>query len=313
MRVLFMGTPDFAARVLESVFASSHTVVAVVTQPDRPRGRHRKLVSSPVKQLALSVPVPVLQPETADDDSFVSRAAGFGADIVAVAAYGKILRQNFLSIPSRGCVNLHASLLPAYRGAAPVAASIAAGETETGLTTQLMDEGMDTGDILLQKPVAIKPDETAGELLARLAPIGGELLVDTLDGIEAGTVVPVPQDHEKASYCRTLRKADGLIDWRLTARQIHNHVRAMNPWPVAFTSYKGKTIRVWKTRLVESTVAVDAEPGTVVAVEKQGISVAAGDGTILVVELQAQGSKRMSAHAFTLGHKLNLQGRFEQD
>jgi len=309
-----MGTPQFSARVLERILAASHTVCAVVTRPDRPKGRSRKPIPSPVKQTALDAELDVLEPaERASDDSFVRSAADFGPDIVAVAAYGEILGSNFLSMPPRGCVNLHASLLPAYRGAAPVPAAIAHGETETGLTTQLMDEGMDTGDILLQKRIDIGPDETAGELLDRMAHIGGDLLVETLDAIEAGTVTPVPQDHDRATYCKMLRKSDGLIDWARSAREIHNHVRAMNPWPVSFTRLRDQTVRVWATQVLHSPGTARAQPGTVLAVDRPGITVATGDGTILITELQAQGSKRMSAHAFTLGHRLSPQARFTTD
>jgi len=310
MRVLFMGTPEFSARALERLLSSSHTVCAVVTQPDRPKGRSRTPVPSAVKQVALDAGVPVLQPERASAESFVASLAEIQPDIVAVAAYGEILRRNFLAMPARGCINLHASLLPAYRGAAPVPAAIACGEIETGLTTQLIDEGMDTGDILLQKRIEIRPDETAGELLDRMAPIGGKLLVETLDGIEAGSVTPVPQDHTKATYCKMLEKADGIIDWNRSAREIHNHVRAMNPWPVAFTKLPGKTVRIWATQVKEPTGTSNTTPGAVLAIDKLGITVAAGDGSILLTELQAQGSKRMSAHAFTLGHRINVHDRF---
>jgi len=176
-----------------------------------------------------------------------------------------------------------------------------------------MDEGMDTGDMLLQKRIEIWPDETAGELLERMAPSGGELLVATLDGIEAGTITPVAQDHDKATYCKMLRKSDGLIDWTRTAHEIHNHVRAMNPWPVAFTQLRGQTVRVWATRVIERAAGTDARPGTVLAIDKSGITVAAGAGTVLLTELQAQGSNRMSAHAFTLGHRLDAQERLGSD
>ncbi len=310
MRVLFMGTPEFAARALERLLSSAHTVCAMVTQPDRPKGRSRVPVPSPAKQVALDAGVPVLQPDRASADEVVASMAGFQPDVIAVAAYGEILRRNVLTIPARGCVNLHASLLPAYRGATPVPAAIAHGETETGLTTQLMDEEMDTGDVLIQKRIEIGPDETAGELLERMAPVGAELLVETLDGIEAGSVTPVPQDHDKATYCKMLKKADGIIDWGRSAHEIHNHVRAMNPWPVAFTELRGKTVRIWATRVKDPTGTSAAVPGAVLAFDKSGITVAAGDGSILLKELQAQGSKRMSAHAFTLGHPLNLHDRF---
>ncbi len=313
MRVLFMGTPEFSARVLEHLFASRHTVCAVVTRPDRPKGRSRKPFPSPVKQVALGRGLPVLQPERASDESFVRSLTEFQPDIAAVAAYGEILRAGFLSAPPRGCVNLHASLLPAYRGAAPVPAAIAAGETETGLTTQLMDEGMDTGDILLQRRIEIGPDETAGELIERMAPLGGELMVETLDAIEAGTVTPRPQDHDKATYCKMLKKGDGVIDWTRPASDIHNHVRAMNPWPVAFTWLGDKSFRVWATVVNEPCGSTDAGPGTVLEIDKSGIRVATGDGTILLTEVQLHGSKRMSAHAFTLGHTLEPHSRFGKD
>jgi len=310
MRVLFMGTPEFAARALEHLLSSTHTVCAVVTRPDRPKGRSRTPVPSPVKQVALDSGVPLLQPERASDDEVVASMAELQPNVIAVAAYGEILRRNVLTIPARGCVNLHASLLPAYRGAAPVPAAIAHGETETGLTTQLMDEGMDTGDVLLQKRIEIRADETAGELLERMAPLGGELLVETLDGIETGSVTPVPQDHDKASYCKMLKKADGLIDWNRSAHEIHNHVRAVNPWPVAFTELHGKTVRIWAAKMDKPSGPPAAASGSVLAIDKSGITVATGHGSILLTELQTRGSKRMSAHAFTLGHRLNPHDRF---
>jgi methionyl-tRNA formyltransferase len=310
MRVIFMGTPEFAARTLETLLGSHHTVGAVVTQPDRPKGRSKEPVPSPVKRVALCAGLPVLQPTRATDPSFVEELVRLEPDVIAVTAYGEILRKSVLDVPSRGCVNVHASLLPAYRGAAPVSASIAAGDTETGLTAQLMDEGMDTGDILLQTRIDIEPDETGGELLERMAPLGGELLVAALDGIEAGTVSPAPQNNETASYCSLLKKSDGLIDWSRSAADIHNHVRAMNPWPAAFTDLDGKTVRVWRSRLAPETGCSDVAVGTVVAVDKERIAVATGSGLLNLMELQAAGGKRMAAHPFSLGHRLATGDRF---
>ncbi len=311
MRVVFMGTPAFAARVLETLLESGHTVCAVVTQPDRPKGRSKKLVPSPVKQIAISAEVPVLQPDRASDPEFVGRLSELAPDVIAVAAYGEILKKTVLDVPNRACVNVHASLLPAYRGASPVPAAIAAGETVTGLTVQLMDEGMDTGDILLQRRIDIKPDETAGELLDRMAPTGGAMLVETLNGLATGTISPVPQNNDEATYCSLIRKSDGEINWSRTVQDIHNHVRAMNPWPVAFTDLHGRRIRVWRTRIGSSADLENVSPGTIVRVEKDRIDVAAGSGgTISLIEVQAAGGRPMDAYSFAIGHRLAKGDRF---
>lgn len=310
MRVIFMGTPEFAARTLETVLQSRHTVIAVVTQPDRPKGRSKKLVPSPVKTVALDSGVPVLQPARAKDLSFGEELDRLDPDVIAVTAYGEILPKRVLDVPAKGCLNVHASLLPAYRGAAPVPAAIAAGETETGLTVQLMDEGMDTGDILLQTHIVIGPDETAGELLGRMAPLAGELLATALDGTESGILSRISQDDKQASYCALLKKSDGIIDWSRPASEVHNHVRSMNPWPASFTYLDDKRVRVWRSRPVPETECTDVAPGTVVAVDKERIAVATGAGLLNLVELQAAGGKRIAAHPFALGQRVTAGSRF---
>jgi len=293
---------------LESLVRSGHDVAAVVTQPDRPKGRGRKTVASPVKRFAREHNLDVLQPEKASAPEFVQRLRTIGPDLIVVVAYGEILKPEVLQAPPRGAVNLHASLLPMYRGSSPIQAAILNGDDATGVTTILMDEGMDTGDILAQARVLIDDDDTAGTLHDKLAGVGADVLLETVDQIESGTATPVQQDHGLATYTKKLRKEDGVIDWNTPVERLHNFVRAMNPWPVAHVR-EGR-VRVWKTS-VPSGKKESVEPGTVVRADDGGLLVATQDGAIRIEQLQVAGGKPMAAVEFLRGHGLRVGERLE--
>ena len=303
MRIVFMGTPEFSVPSLEALLRSDHTVVGVVTQPDRPKGRGHELAASPIKQLAVQHRIPILQPLKMKDPAFLDALASWKPDLIAVTAFGRILPKTILDLPPRGCVNVHASLLPKYRGAGPIQWSIIRGERETGITTMLMDEGMDTGAILLQEKVPITPDDTAGTLSSKLADVGGRLLIDTLARIHNGTVTPQPQDHRQATMAPLLKKEDGLLDWSLPALELANRVRGLSPWPGAYT-YLGKDRWViWKTAVPDRAAAV-VPPGTIVDATKEGLVVATGVGVLQIMEFQPANSRRMSAAQYLTGHTL---------
>ena len=308
MKLVFLGTPDFAVPSLASLLGSRHDVAAVVTQPDRPKGRGRKTVASPVKRFAGEHSLDVLQPEKASTAEFVQRLRTIGPDLIVVVAYGEILKSELLQLPLHGAVNLHASLLPMYRGSSPIQAAILNGDDATGVTTILMDEGMDTGDVLAQAKVLIDDDDTAGTLHDKLAVVGADVLLETVDQIESGTATPVQQNHGLATYTKKLRKEDGVIDWNTPVERLHNFVRAMNPWPVAHVREGG--LRVWKTS-VPSGKKESVEPGTVVRADDDGLLVATQDGAIRIEQLQVAGGKPMSAVEFLRGHGLRVGERLE--
>lgn len=298
MRLVFLGTPEFAAPALEAIMSSGHTVLAVVSQPDRPRGRGHETAPTPVKQCALRLNLPVHQPERIRQPEVVEWLASLKPEAMVVVGYGKIIPQSIIDIPPHGIINVHASLLPKYRGAAPVQWAIACGETRTGATTMRIDAGLDTGDILLQRETEIGSEETAVELSARLAVTGAELLVETLAGLEAGGIVPCPQDHSQASAAPMLTKEHGWIDWRRTAREIANQVRGFVPWPGAYTHWRGQLLHIWKAR---PGGAASGPPGSL-HVSKGGLAVACGQDTSLeILELQLEGRKRLPAAAFLHG------------
>jgi methionyl-tRNA formyltransferase len=299
MDVVFMGTPEFAVPTLEALLESKHTVRAVITQPDKPAGRGRQLKAPPVKKLALERGVPCLQPAKLRDQAVIEEIASFRPEVIVVAAYGKILPPQVLAIPPRGCINVHASLLPKYRGAAPIQWAIIHGETETGITIMLMDEEMDHGPILLQRPVPIMPEETAGELHDRLAPIGAACLMEALDKLESGTLVPRPQDHSRATYAPMLTKEDGRVDWSQPARSVLWRIRGVTPWPGAATTLEGEPLKIWKASL--GPEEVEGQPGEVVSAADQGLLVACGQGSVLVEELQLAGKRRMDVASFLRG------------
>jgi methionyl-tRNA formyltransferase len=303
MRIVFMGTPEFAVPSLAALVTSEHRVVGVVTQPDRPKGRGQELATSPIKQLAVQHKVPILQPLKMKDPAFLDALSAWKPDLIAVTAFGRILPKIILDLPPRGCVNVHASLLPKYRGAGPIQWALIRGERETGITTMLMDEGMDTGAMLLQERVAITPDDTAGTLSSKLADIGGRLLLDTLARIQNGTITPQPQDQSQATMAPLLKKEDGLLDWTLPALELVNRVRGLSPWPGAYTYLGEDRWVVWKAAVLDRSVAT-VLPGTILDATKEGVTVATGDGVLRIMEFQPDNSRRMSVAQYLTGHTL---------
>ncbi len=303
LKIIFAGTPEFAARALDALLASPHRVLAVYTQPDRPAGRGRKLTPSPVKQRALAAGIEVRQPATLKDAAEQQALRELDADVMVVAAYGLLLPKAVLEIPRLGCINIHASLLPAWRGAAPIQRAILHGDRETGITIMQMDEGLDTGDILLMRACPIGEDDTAASLHDKLAELGAETLVEALDALAAGHLQARPQDHDQASYAHKLDKAEAWLEWDRPARELERRVRAFNPWPVAQTRYGDKTLRIWQARSLDE--APRAAPGTVIAAGKQGVDVATGEGVLRLLELQLPGGKPQPAASFVNAHDLS--------
>ncbi|MCX5907151.1 MAG: methionyl-tRNA formyltransferase [Deltaproteobacteria bacterium] len=302
MRILFLGTPAFACPTLQALLESPHEILGVVTQPDRPKGRGRKLTPPPVKIIAATKNLPVFQPEKVRDPSFLRACQDLQPEIIVVVAYGQILPQILLSLPPRGCVNIHGSLLPKYRGAAPITRAVLAGDTLTGITTMLMDEGMDTGPILGTEETPIAKDDTTGSLQDRLAGIGAGLLLRTLEGLEKGTITPKPQDHSRATYAPKIAKEEGKIDWNAPALTLFNLIRAFDPWPGAFTLWEGRVLKLFHPSITEEENR--KTPGTVVNASAEGLAIATGRGILLVSELQAENRSRMKAKDFLRGHSL---------
>ena len=302
MRIVFMGTPDFAVPSLEALLKSDDEVVGIVTQPDRPKGRGQLLTPSPVKLIAEREHLPLLQPTKMKSPEFLATLSGWKPDLIAVAAFGRILPLAILSLPPNGCINVHGSLLPKYRGAGPIQWAIINGETETGITTMLMDEGMDTGAILLQEKLPIAPEDTAGSLSPRLAELGGRLLVETISKLKSGTLTPVAQDHTRATMAPLLKKEDGVIDWALPAAAIQNRIRGLNPWPGAYTFHGTDRWTIFKAIPVTETAA--ESPGRIVSVMKDTIQVSTGGGVLAILELQPANGRRMTAAQFLAGHPI---------
>ena len=303
MHIVFMGTPDFAAASLEALLQSDDVVVGVVTQPDRPKGRGQVLAPSPVKLLAQREGIPLLQPLKMKDPEFLQTLAGWKPDLIAVTAFGRILPPAVLSLPPRGCINVHGSLLPKYRGAGPIQWAIINGECETGITTMLMDEGMDTGAMLRQEAIPITDDDTAGTLARRLAALGGRLLVETIAQLKAGTLVPTPQDSSQATMAPLLKKEDGSIDWTLPAVTLANRIRGLAPWPGAYTAAPGSDRwTIWRAHALPGPAT--KTPGTVVAVTNEAIHVATGEGVLALLELQPANSRRMGVAQYVAGHPI---------
>jgi methionyl-tRNA formyltransferase len=300
VRVVFFGTPEPAAIALEELLRSRHEVAAAVTQPDRPRGRSGEPQPSPVKLRAMEAGLDVLQPLSPRDDGFAAALADYRPDACAVVAYGHILPPEVIAVPHKGIVNVHFSLLPSYRGAAPAQRAIMAGERETGVTTFLIEKTLDTGPILLQERLDIEPDDTAGTLLGRLAPLGARLLVATLDGREAGTLQPRPQDPARASPAPKIKPEEGAVDWTRDAVEIVNLVRGLNPAPGAYASFRAKRLKIWRAGALEGD---GRGPGTVVDLGPERLGVAAGRGVVELLEVQLEGSKRLDAASFARGHR----------
>ena len=306
LRIVFMGTAELSCPSLDALTRGpDFEVVAVVTQPDRPKGRDLKVQPSPVKELAARKGLPVRQPEKARDEGFLEELHRLQPDLIAVAAYGQILPQNILDLPRFGCLNVHTSLLPKYRGAAPIQWAILNDEAETGVTIMKMDAGLDTGDILAQQPTPIHPEDTSETLHDRLAELGAELLMQTISDYVAGRIQPRPQPTEGVIYAPKINKQDGRIDWRQPARAIGNRVRAMVPWPSAFAylpdQLPAHLLKIWQAEVVESTAGA---PGEIIQANKTGIVVACGQGALRILALQREGGRRMSAQDFLAGHPL---------
>ena len=302
MKVIFMGTPDFSVGTLESLVEAGHEVVLAVTQPDKPKGRGKEMQFTPVKECALKYNIPVYQPRRVREEACVEELRKYEADIMVVVAFGQILPKEILEMTPYGCVNVHASLLPKYRGAAPIQWAIIDGEKVTGVTTMQMNEGLDTGDMLLKVEIPIEEKETGGSLHDKLAEAGAKLCIETLKGLEAGTITPVPQGETTTSYAKMLDKQLGNIDWSKSAIEIERLARGLSPWPSAYTNWNDKVMKIWDATCV--SLDSDANPGTIVAVKKDSFLVQTGNGALEVCELQIPGKKRMDAGAFLRGYQV---------
>ncbi len=305
MNIVFMGTPDFAVPTLEKLAQSSHNILAVITQPDKPVGRKQVLTPPDVKVCAEKYNIPVLQPESLRNDNSFNEIKSLAPDVIVVVAYGKILPKNILDIPRYGCVNVHGSLLPKYRGASPIQSAVLNGDKISGVTTMFMDEGLDTGDILLKKETEIGENETSAELFDRLSYMGADLLLKTLEGLENGSITPEKQNENDATYTVKITKDMCPIDWGKPALVIHNQVRGLQTWPVAVSKLGGKDIKIHSTVLCEKSGA----PGEIISVNP--LTVACGEGSLIIKELQLSGKKRMDSKSFLLGHPLNTGDKFE--
>lgn len=303
MKVVFMGTPDIAVPCLQKLIDEGHEVAAVVTQPDKPKGRGKKLAMPPVKELAVKYDIPVLQPVRARDEEFVKSIKEINPDLIVVIAFGQILGKDLLEIPKYGCINVHVSLLPKYRGAAPINWVIINGEKKTGITTMYMDEGLDTGDIILSKEFDLDRYITAGELHDRMMVEGAEILKDTIDLIEKGEAKRTPQNHDEFSYAPIMDRNLGNIDFTKSAEEIHNLARGVNPWPGAYTFYNDVKMKIWKTDVLNEKSS--KEPGTVLSVDKNGIKISTGDGILLVEEIQMPNKKRMPVSEYIKGNSID--------
>jgi methionyl-tRNA formyltransferase len=307
MRIVFMGTPEVAALSLERLFKAPEPVVGVVTQPDRPAGRGRKTILSPVRRAAEIHGVPTLAPEKIRDPSFFDVLSKWAPDLIVVVAYGRILPRQILELAPHGCLNVHYSLLPKYRGAAPVPWAIIGGEEKSGVTTMRLVEKMDAGPIFLQREISVAPNDTTASLQAKLAPVGAELLVETIAGLKAGNLTPQAQDESKVTYAPVLKKEDGLIDWNLPAVSIERRVRGFNPWPSAYTYLAGNLLKIHRARVIE--MAEKAAPGEVLKADKEGLWIATGAGALSLEEVQLENRKKMTAREFLNGTRVEKGAR----
>ncbi len=301
MKIVYMGTPDFAVGALEAIIADGHEVTAVVTQPDKEKGRGKAISMSPVKECAIKYDIPVFQPVRIRNEESIEELRKYEADIFVVAAFGQILPKEVLEMPKYGCINIHASLLPAYRGAAPIQWAILDGLKETGVTIMQMDVGLDTGDILLQETVKIEDTDTGESLFDKLSILGAEAVVKALPLIEKGELTPIKQDDSKSNYAKMLSKDMGRINWEDSAEKIERYVRGLNSWPSAYSFIDGKQLKIWKAEVAE----INGKAGEIIAVDKKSVTVACGDKALRLLEIQLEGKKRMEMSAFLLGYKLN--------
>lgn len=306
-----MGTPDFAIASLNALLEAGHDVVAVITQPDKPKGRGKKLAYPEVKLRALELGLPVHQPEKVKDAAFLELLRGYAPEVIVVVAYGRILPQAILDLPKYGCINVHGSLLPEYRGAAPIQRAVYDGKQESGVTIMQMDAGMDTGDMLLQGCLPISDCDTSGTMFDKLAVLGGELLVHTLDGLQRGMITPKRQDEEKATYAARILKEDEMIDWSRSAQAIHCQIRALAPSPGAYTLWQGQRLKIWKSQLTDGMYG--QAPGTVVQADRDGLLVQTGQGCLSLLEVQPAGKKVMSARDFCNGAAVHVGVHFGTD
>lgn len=303
MKIVFMGTPEFAVPCLQKIIDEGHEVLAVVTQPDKPKGRGKKLAMSPVKELALKYNIDVYQPVKAREESFVEKLKEINPELIVVVAFGQILPKSILDIPKFGCVNVHASLLPKYRGAAPLNWVIINGEEKTGVTTMYMDVGLDTGDMILKSEIILDDEITAGELHDKMMIDGANVLKETIDLIAQGKAPREKQNDDETCYSPIMDKTLGNIDWNKSAKDIHNLVRGVNPWPSAYTTYENQTMKIWKTKVVDKNS--DKAPGTILKVDKEGIEVNTGNGVIQISEIQMSGKKRMVVSEYIKGNTIS--------
>ncbi|UWD50202.1 methionyl-tRNA formyltransferase [Clostridioides difficile] len=304
MKIVFMGTPDIAVPCLQKIIDENYEILGVVTQPDKPKGRGKKLGMSPVKELAIENNISVYQPIKARDKDFIETMKSLNPDVMVVVAFGQILPKEILEIPKFGCINVHVSLLPKYRGAAPINWVIINGEEKTGVTTMYMDEGLDTGDMILKTEVNLDENITAGELHDKMMNIGAETLKETLKLIEEGNAPREVQNHEEFSYAPIMNKSLGNIDFSKNANEIHNLVRGVNPWPSAYTTYNGVTMKIWKTKVLEEESTKDA--GTIIEVNKEGIKVSTKDKVLLIEEIQMPNKKRMLVGEYIKGNTIEI-------
>ena len=311
MKLIFMGTPDLAAETLKALLESRHEITLAVTQPDKPKGRSRQLQPSPVKEVALAHGIPVFQPEKMRTDETFETLKRYPADAIIVAAFGKIIPKRILELPKYGCINVHASLLPKYRGAAPIQWAVLDGEEKSGVTIMQMNEGLDTGDMLAVREVSLEAKETSDSLFEKLSALGAQLLVETLDGIEAGNIVPVPQPAESPTpYARMIQKADGKINWDRPAEEIERLVRGMNSWPGAYSFIGKKNVKIWDSEVLDT----DSEnaPGTILQADDRALIVRTGKGALKILELQLEGKKRMRFDAFLRGCRWEAGAVFDE-
>ena len=309
MKIIFMGTPDFSVGTLEALIEAGHEVVLAVTQPDKPKGRGKEMQFTPVKECAVKHGIPVFQPRRVREPECIEELRKYEADVMVVVAFGQILPKEILEMTEYGCINVHASLLPKYRGAAPIQWAIIDGEEVTGVTTMQMDEGLDTGDMLLKTIIPIEAKETGGSLFDKLAEAGAKLCVETLDGLVAKTIVPEAQGETPTAYAKQIKKELGDIDWTWDGKAIERLIRGLTPWPSAYSNWNGKQMKIWDAEITDGNT--EETPGTIVKVEKDAFYVQTGNGLLKVCELQIPGKKRMDAGAFLRGYQVKTGEKFE--